>query len=211
MRILDLKKNLFLFILITLVSLNSAVMAQNSSSKSAIKEEIVKCSLEQGVDPALALSIAQQESKFNKNARSSQGAVGVFQLIPSTAKRLGINPYCLNGNIVGGVKYLKLMQDKFGSVELAIAAYNAGPGAVRRHRGIPPYSQTRTYVRKIMANYNYLKENPDPAMVKVLAVKQAPTKAPEVIHIPSETAIFLAKPAIADAFVKMNHTKQVIE
>lgn len=206
MRILDLKKPI-LFILITLVTLNLNCSAQYSSSKAVIKEKIVKCSLEQGVDPALALSIAQQESKFNKNARSSQGAVGVFQLVPSTARTLGIDPYCLNGNITGGVKYLKLMQDSFGSIELAIAAYNAGPGAVKRHRGIPPYSQTRSYVRKIMANYNYLKQNPDPAMVKMTREKQAP----EVICIPADTAIFLAKPAIADAFVKMNHTKHVIE
>lgn len=207
MRILDLKKTI-LFILITLVSLNSHCFAQYSSSKSVIKEKIVKCSIEQGVDPALALSIAQQESKFNKNARSSQGAVGVFQLIPSTARTMGIDPYCLNGNIKGGVKYLKLLQNNFGSIELAIAAYNAGPGAVRRHGGVPPYSQTRTYVRKIMANYNYLKQNPDPAMVKMATV---PKQKPEVIRISSETAIFLAKPAIADAFVKMNHTKAVIE
>jgi soluble lytic murein transglycosylase-like protein len=208
MRILDLKKtHLFILLLVTLVSLNSVSFAQSSASKTVIKEKIVKYSLENGVDPALALSIAQQESKFNKNARSSQGAVGVFQMLPSTAKTLGINPYCLNGNIIGGVKYLKMMQDSFGSVELAIAAYNAGPGAVRRHKGVPPYSQTRAYVRKIMANYNYLKANPDPAMIKVAKQKQSP----EVIQIPSDTAIFLAKPAIADAFVKMNHTKQVIE
>lgn len=206
MRILDLKKLLF-FILVTLVTLTSVCYAQSSDSKTVIKEKIVKYSLENGVDPALALSIAQQESKFNKNARSSQGAVGVFQLVPSTARTLGINPYCLNGNIIGGVKYLKMMQDNFGSVELAIAAYNAGPGAVKRHKGVPPYSQTRAYVRKIMANYNYLKANPDPAMVKVAKQKQSP----EIIRIPSDTAIFLAKPAIADAFVKMNHTNQVIE
>jgi len=206
MRILDLKKTLLLFLFITLVSFNSVCSAQYSTSKSEIKEKIVKCSIEQGVDPALALSIAQQESKFNKNARSSRGAVGVFQLVPSTAKALKIDPYCLNGNILGGVKYLKMMQNKFGSMELVIAAYNAGPGAVRKHKGVPPYSQTRAYVRKIMANYNYLKKNPDPAMIAV-----AKQKEPPQITIPADTAIFLAKPAISDAFVKMNQTKEIIE
>ena len=206
MRILDLNKTLILFILITLVSFNSVCSAQYSASKTAIKEKIVKCSIEQGVDPALALSVAQQESKFDKNARSAAGAVGVFQLVPSTARSLKIDPYCLNGNISGGVKYLKMMQDKFGSMELVIAAYNAGPGAVKRHNGVPPYSQTKTYVRKIMANYNYLKKNPDPSMIAVAKQKQ-----PAEIRIPADTAIFLAKPAIADAFIKMNKTKQVIE
>lgn len=223
MRILDLKKVLLL-LLILVTTANSQSYAQYSASKAEIKEQIVKHSLEQGLDPALALSVAQQESKFNKNARSSQGAVGVFQMLPSTAKAMNVDPYCLNGNIKGGVKYLKMMQDKFGSVELALAAYNAGPGAVKRHNGIPPYSQTKAYIRKIMANYYYLKVNPDPAMIKLasghhfgnakhktttIAAKPKPTQ--DVITIPSNTAIFLAKPAIADALVKMNRPRAIAQ
>lgn len=221
MRILDIKTFL-LFLLISVITTNSISFAQYSASKAEIKEQIVKHSLEQGLDPALALSVAQQESKFNKNARSSQGAVGVFQMLPSTAKALDVDPYCLNGNIKGGIKYLKMMQDKFGSIELALAAYNAGPGAVKKHNGIPPYSQTKTYVRKIMANYYYLKVNPDPAMIKLASgrhfpkqkattVAAQPKPMQEVITIPSNTAIFLAKPAIADALVKMNRPRAIAQ
>ena len=87
--------------------------------------------------------------------------------MPSTAKGLGVNPYYINENIIGGIKYLKSLQDKFGSVDLVIAAYNAGPGAVKRHNGIPPYRETRAYVKKIVTHYNYLKVNPDPVILKV--------------------------------------------
>ncbi|HIZ27993.1 MAG TPA: lytic transglycosylase domain-containing protein [Candidatus Adamsella sp.] len=147
----------------------SSSQAQNNvvSNQLAIKEKIVRHSLQYGVDPALSLSVVKQESNFNKSAKSAQGAVGLFQLMPSTAKSLGVNPYYINENIIGGIKYLKSLQDKFGSVDLVIAAYNAGPGAVKRHNGIPPYRETRAYVKKIVTHYNYLKVNPDPVILKV--------------------------------------------
>lgn len=175
-----------------LVCSNTTADAKYNPSKAVIKEKIVKCALKHGVDPALALSVAKQESRFNKNARSHCGAIGVFQLMPATAKSLGVNPYYLNQNVIGGIKYLKQMKKKFGSTELALAAYNAGPGAVRKHRGIPPYRETRTYVKKIMANYRYLKRNPDPAIVKVK--RQMKPK------IANKTAILISKPAISSLF-----------
>jgi len=95
-------------------------------SEDAIKETIVKHSLEMNVDPALALSIAKKESGFRHELRSSHGAVGVFQLLPSTAKRMGYNPYYLSENIKAGLAYYKMMYKMFGSTELALAAYNAG-------------------------------------------------------------------------------------
>ena len=147
----------------------SSSQAQNNvvSNQLAIKEKIVRHSLQYGVDPALSLSVVKQESNFNKSAKSARGAVGLFQLMPSTAKSHGVNPYYINENIIGGIKYLKSLQDKFGSVDLVIAAYNAGPGAVKRHNGIPPYRETRSYVKKIVTHYNYLKVNPDPVILKV--------------------------------------------
>lgn len=152
-----------------LLSVMSSSQAQNNvvSNQLAIKEKIVRHSLQYGVDPALSLSVVKQESNFNKSAKSARGAVGLFQLMPSTAKSLGVNPYYINENIIGGIKYLKSLQDKFGSVDLVIAAYNAGPGAVKRHNGIPPYRETRAYVKKIVTHYNYLKVNPDPVILKV--------------------------------------------
>ena len=159
---------LFLTTLLLLLVINSS-QAQNNvvSNQLAIKEKIVRHSLQYGVDPALSLSVVKQESNFNKSAKSAQGAVGLFQLMPSTAKSLGVNPYYINENIIGGIKYLKSLQDKFGSIDLVLAAYNAGPGAVKRHNGVPPYRETQSYVKKIVTHYNYLKVNPDPIILKV--------------------------------------------
>ena len=106
-------------------------------SKVTVKELIVKHSMEMGIDPALALSIAQKESNFCHESRSKYGAVGVFQLMPRTAKKLGYNPYKINENIKGGIAYYKMMYKMFGSIELALAAYNAGPGNVKKYNGIP--------------------------------------------------------------------------
>lgn len=136
------------------------------ASKGTVKEYIVKHSLEMGVDPAVGLSIAKMESGFVHEKKSPGGAVGVFQLMPSTAKRLGYNPYYLNDNIRGGLAYYKLMYQKFGSMELALAAYNAGPGNVHKYKGVPPFAETRRFVKGIMTEYNSLKANPDPAMTK---------------------------------------------
>lgn len=142
--------------------------AQNSSSASdvkTVKATIVKHALELGVDPALALSIARTESGFRHEARSCHGAVGVFQLMPSTARRMGLNAYSMNDNIRGGIMYYKKMYKMFGSVELALAAYNAGPGNVKKYRAVPPYAETKRFVSKIMSDYNRQKSNPDPAVV----------------------------------------------
>jgi len=133
-----------------------------------VKETIIKQSLEMNIDPALALSIAKKESGFRHELRSKHGAVGVFQLLPSTAKRLGYNPYYLSDNIKAGLTYYKMMYKMFGSTELALAAYNAGPGNVRRAGGkIPPYAETKRFVNVIMQDYHNQKKNPDPAIAKV--------------------------------------------
>lgn len=152
---------------ITVVCLLCPQVRANQQSVSTVKESIVKHSLELGIDPALALSIAKSESGFRHEARSRGGAVGVFQLMPSTAKRLGVNPYCLSGNIKGGLMYYKRMYSMFGSTELALAAYNAGPGVVKRYKKVPPIGETKRFVSNIMSEYNRQKSNPDPAIVKV--------------------------------------------
>ena len=137
-------------------------------SVNKVKETIVQQSLEMGVDPALALSIAQTESRFKHNAKSAYGAVGVFQLMPSTAKYLGVNPYQLTDNIKGGLMYYKKMYKMFGTTELALAAYNAGPTAVKKHNcTVPPIGETKQFVSKIMNEYNRLQQEPDPAIIKV--------------------------------------------
>ena len=138
----------------------------NAADINTVKATIVKHALEMGVDPAIALSIARTESGFRHEAKSAHGAVGVFQLMPSTARRMGLNPYLLNDNIKGGIMYYKMMYKMFGSMELALAAYNAGPGNVKKYNAVPPYAETKRFVNKIMADYHNYKANPDLMMVK---------------------------------------------
>ena len=152
----------------------SCVQAQ-AADVNTVKATIVKHAIEMGVDPAIALSIAKTESGYRHQARSSHGAVGVFQLMPSTARRMGLNPYSLNDNIKGGIMYYKMMYKMFGSMELALAAYNAGPGNVKKYKAVPPDSETKRFVSKIMTDYHHLKANPDPAM-KAAAEKKNPPK-----------------------------------
>ena len=106
------------------------------------------------VDPRLVAALAQTESGGNQEAVSPAGAVGVMQLMPETAAGLGVNPYDKRQNIEGGAKYLRQMMDTFGGdVQKAVAAYNAGPQAVKEYNGIPPYRETQDYVNKVLDIY----------------------------------------------------------
>ena len=102
------------------------------------------------MDPSLLAAVASQESNFNASAVSPAGAQGLMQFMPATAKGLGVNPLDPNSAIDGAARYLSSLTKQFGSTELALAAYNAGPGAVDRHGGIPPYPETQNYVRAVM-------------------------------------------------------------
>lgn len=106
------------------------------------------------VDPRLVAAVAQTESGGNQEAVSPAGAVGVMQLMPETAAGMGVNPYDKRQNIEGGAKYLRQMMDTFGGdVQKAVAAYNAGPQAVKEYNGIPPYRETQDYVNKVLDIY----------------------------------------------------------
>ena len=106
------------------------------------------------VDPRLVAAVAQTESGGNQEAVSPAGAVGIMQLMPETAAGLGVNPYDKRQNIEGGAKYLRQMMDTFGGdVQKAVAAYNAGPQAVKEYNGIPPYRETQDYVNKVLDIY----------------------------------------------------------
>ncbi len=130
-----------------------AIGSERSSSRRArdATSELAEAARVHGLDPALLRAVAWQESRGRMSAVSPKGALGVMQLMPSTAAELGVDPAVMSDNIRGGALYLRRQLDRFGSVPLALAAYNAGPGAVLRHRGIPPYRETRDYVARIMA------------------------------------------------------------
>ena len=127
------------------------IYAADDAELVPVEDLIMQTAVEQGVDPQLVRAIAVAESDMNQDEISPVGAIGVMQLMPETAQALGVNPYDVNENVLGGTMYLKQMLDTFdGNVELAVAAYNAGPNAVKRYGGIPPYAETQNYVGRVM-------------------------------------------------------------
>jgi len=130
--------------------------------------EITAAAKKYGIDPALLAGLVKQESGFNPNAGSPAGARGLTQLMPGTAAGLGVtNVLDPAQSLDGGAKYLKAQLDAFGGdVARALAAYNAGPGAVQRYGGVPPYAETQNYVRAVQANAaNYRAASPAPSIL----------------------------------------------
>ena len=151
-----LKKHIYKLIFIIAIC-SFTILSAFSATVEEIKQNIITQAKEIGVEPAIGLSIAKTESGFNQNAKSPWGQIGVFQLSPRTAKSMGYNPYDLDENIKAGLTYYKNLYNAFGSMELAVAAYNAGPYAIKRNNNVVP-ERTKPFVNKIMKNYNYYKE-----------------------------------------------------
>lgn len=128
-------------------------------SRTEINELIDKYADKNGLDADFVKAVINQESGFNPNATSKCGAMGLMQLMPGTAQGLGvINAYDPEQNIEGGTKYLKGLMDRFNNNKsLALAAYNAGPNAVKKYGGIPPYQETQNYVKNVLGKYERMK------------------------------------------------------
>lgn len=136
-------------------ALKKAITSISGVKKDKIYDVVKKASEEFGVDPNLILAVMKAESGFNKNAVSRAGAIGLMQLMPQTARSLGVNPYNYMENVEGGTLYLKKMLDMFDQdISLALAAYNAGPQNVKKYGGIPPFNETKNYVEKVIKYYN---------------------------------------------------------
>lgn len=124
------------------------------TTSGSLLETIESIAEAQGMDPNLVKAMVKAESGFKPKAISPKGAMGLMQLMPETAESLGVkDPFDPEENIQGGVKYLKGLMKEFKDPEKAIAAYNAGPGAVNRYKGIPPYEETKQYVSKVKRFY----------------------------------------------------------
>ena len=127
---------------------------QLSSTSNETTRFIQEAAAKYGLDSRLVAAVAEVESSGNQSEVSDVGAVGVMQLMPDTAAALGVNPYDEKQNIEGGAHYLKQMLDTFGGdMKKAIAAYNAGPQAVKDYDGVPPYAETQNYVNKVLDLY----------------------------------------------------------
>lgn len=127
---------------------------QLSSASNETTRFIQEAAAKYGLDSRLVAAVAEAESSGNQSEVSDAGAVGVMQLMPDTAAALGVNPYDEKQNIEGGAHYLKQMLDTFGGdMKKAIAAYNAGPQAVKDYGGVPPYAETQNYVNKVLDLY----------------------------------------------------------
>ena len=135
-------------------AVQQAEKSRSDVSNPELSRTIHAAAAKYAIDPKLISAVAEVESGGNQSAVSPAGAVGVMQLMPETAAGLGVNPYDMKSNVEGGAKYLREMLDTFdGDVKKAVAAYNAGPNAVKAYGGVPPYAETQNYVNNVLDIY----------------------------------------------------------
>ncbi|MFB6344698.1 MAG: lytic transglycosylase domain-containing protein [bacterium] len=133
---------------------------KKTGSSVSLDDHIQNVSRKEGVDESLVRAVIETESNFDPEARSEDGAVGLMQLMPETARKFGVSdPENPRENVRAGVKYLGQLMDDHDSLKEALAAYNAGPGAVEKYDGVPPFDETQNYVKKVLSTFRQLKES----------------------------------------------------
>lgn len=141
-----------------MLAASAALFGQEDTPESrvrgVVRDEISRAALRHRIDPRFADAVAKVESGYAVNVTSRKGAVGVMQLMPGSARKLGVNPWDYRQNIEGGVRYLRLLLERYqGDVRRTLAAYNAGTGPVELYGGVPPYRETRAYVDSVLSVY----------------------------------------------------------
>jgi hypothetical protein len=157
-----------------------------------LKKEAERIAVENGIRPALFKALVADESGWRVDAKSPVGAYGLTQLMPKTAASLGVDPHDPIQALEGGARYLKQQLDKFGSERLALAAYNAGPGAVEEYNGVPPYTETQRYVRNIMAAAGHPDQHDPPK--DLTKVSPLATSTPKPLPMPGSSMTSLIGP-----------------
>lgn len=146
---------------------NANPLAQPAQPAASFDEMLVRAALRQGLEPEFVRSVARIESGLRQDAVSNKGAIGLMQLMPGTASVLGVDAHNAEDNVLGGAKFLRELLLRYnGDPALALAAYNAGPGAVQKYNGVPPYLETRQYIVKVLREY---KKQQDAEKAKVTA------------------------------------------
>lgn len=163
------------------ISGESERLTPSSETAAHLADRFDRAAKAEGVDVKLLRAVAWAESRGRQQAVSPKGALGIMQLMPGTAAQLGVNPFDPDGNVHGGARYLAQQLARFRSLPLALAAYNAGPGAVHRWGGIPPYAETQYYVAQIMSRYQGVPISITP---KKIAAAVARRPEPLLIEVP---------------------------
>lgn len=162
---------------------------KDQALRKEIRNSILSSSQKHNLPPELVVAVIHQESKFKPHAHSHVGARGLMQLMPGTARGLGVkNIHNVRENVEGGCKYLRQLCDKFGgNYKLALAAYNSGPGNVQKYGGIPPFKETQGYVEKIMGHFEELRTMPNNSVAMDSAIQELDlTLFPQLLHTAPE-------------------------
>ncbi len=155
-------------------------------------EDTVAAAARHGLEAELLASLVWQESRYCADAVSPAGAIGLGQLMPMTAQGLGVDPWQPAENLEGAARYLRAQLDTFGNLEHALAAYNAGPNAVKRYGGVPPYDETQAYVPAVIAFYeDFKRQRGETAPAQTVVTEAAPSEsAPEQTGLPQSLTLY---------------------